>query len=1202
MSAFTPNPSQTLVLECRDQLCVIAGAGSGKTGTLVETLARRLAEGAPGPGAPPPAGPAEARPGLDVTDLLALTFTEKAAAELRQRLGRAFDQRRRAALPGSAEAEFWRGQGARLDRADIGTIHGYALKLVRENALTLGLAASPELDEDERSLGRDLAEILTDWLDEGDPALLGLLRHYPLATLRGMLGLVAARQSSWGLGRLWADLDPPAGEFGQVPAAFPILVHEALDQLRSGGLVNPDKAYFPKILAAQERLARLWPNRAAEDIDGLLARSWRLLREGGDWYSKPGRLLKKSLAAALENLQTLRTDQLAVPIKEKFLDLVNRLPERLAGRKKNRGVITFDDILLLARRLLARHPPVRQREIRRRRLILIDEFQDTNRLQANLLGYLLLRPEDETVYDEDHDIWQHLEWADLSPRFSAFGDPKQSIYRFRGAEVEVMTGLGRAFDAGGGRVLALDHNYRSQEPLICFFNALFPEQLEDGFTDRDRQAPVRPPLYDGPHVVQLRSVGPPPRRAAERAEAQARLLVRYLADMFQGRGAPGQVLFEDDQRRVGRPGPGQVAVLFRRFRWAGLFKSVLEEAGWKCCLASGDNPFTYDEVRGLLAAFQYLSGQDEEISLAAALRSPLGPVGDDTLARLTWPDEEGSPPVRLTQYFAGGQSRPWPSGLDEDDVRVLEEVRALFLALAPLTGRLRPVEILERLVEERRLVPLAGLEPDAEDRVRALTAFLALSRTVGRRPDSPLSPAEELMEKRREWDPRRDGGEARAEGGEPALTLMTVHGAKGLEFPVVVLAETDRRSRVSASPAVLSGDGQVALSFKSPAGETGRPSDFQKLRDVEKSLDARENSRLLYVAATRARDHLVFLGFPDQGGRKPAEDDAPAGPPTVWLEALRQCPAAASLTAEVEYDLLETPAGPAIALPAASDGPAGPPAAPALLEPPGLVGQALAVTALSQLLADPEAFYREKHLGLGHDFHWSPGQEFFADPAPQAPETGGRMSPQEAGLLFHAVLERLDPARPAAAALLAEAVARRGLAPTRAEADELTAGVEAFLAGPLGQAWRAGRASGRPDRREFSFFLKVPGPDNRDHLTLTGTIDLFFITADGAGQIVDYKRKPPRRPEELAAYENQVRVYAQALRSGGFGGPLAAALYFAGDRPPSIHPVPLAEPEPLAPLLPLLRERWPLLVSTRPLRPNRPGAVGPLFQNAIYQK
>jgi ATP-dependent exoDNAse (exonuclease V) beta subunit len=265
-----------------------------------------------------------------------------------------------------------------------------------------------------------------------------------------------------------------------------------------------------------------------------------------------------------------------------------------------------------------------------------------------------------------------------------------------------------------------------------------------------------------------------------------------------------------------------VAVLFRQFRYAPVFHQAFLKAGWAVRLVQDDTPLDYAEGRGLLAAFSFLCGLDPELNLAAALRSPLGPVTDETLLSLVWPPGDPQVSCRLTDYFPG--RRPWPPGLDPADLETLTELRVLFTELAPLVGRLRSVEVLERLVEERRLLPLAALEPDGEARARALTGFLALSRTLDRlSPGEFRNPAEELADLG-----RKERGPSGLENREEAITISTVHKAKGLEYPVVVLAASASPPRFRSSRVLVSGDGRLALNWR-PDGWSTPPSSYLEL-------------------------------------------------------------------------------------------------------------------------------------------------------------------------------------------------------------------------------------------------------------------------------------------------------------------------------------------------------------------------------------
>jgi ATP-dependent exoDNAse (exonuclease V) beta subunit len=580
-----------------------------------------------------------------------------------------------------------------------------------------------------------------------------------------------------------------------------------------------------------------------------------------------------------------------------------------------------------------------------------------------------------------------------------------------------------------------------------------------------------------------------------------------------------------------------VAVLVRRFRYARIFQKTIVEAGWPVRLAQEGSPLDYAEGRGLLAAFCFLYGLEPELNLAAALRSPLGPVTDEVLLRLALPPEESAARVRLTDYFSS--SHPWPTGLAPDDLEILIEVKTLFNELAPLVGRLQPVEILERLVEERRLLPLAAMEPDGEARARALTGFLAVSRTLGRTDDFQ-NPAEELAKLG-----RNQRGRSGLEHQDEAITLSTVHGAKGLEFPVVVIAESDYTPQVKASRILTAGDGRLALNWR-PAGWSTPPASYLELAAEEDRLEKMENQRLFYVAATRARDHLVFLGRPkskeEVKGKKVKAD--------TWLQDVLDCPEAVALSEELILDEISKISGP-VPAPGVEARPPGQYAD--LLAPTTLAGASLSVTELAHWLAAGSDFDDPLLPETSEDF------QIFAS-APDK-SVGLSMTPREAGLLFHAVMEILDPREPYPRELLVAEAARLGL--PLENPDTLAGPIEVFLKSPWGLDWLEAVSAGRAVFREKPFQLRLResgGPARC--LTVNGVIDLFFQTP-GEGRIVDYKfaafpgESGDRESGELTVYESQVRLYALALRSSGLAGDLKALLYFAGGPRPHFHEVDL---------------------------------------------
>jgi ATP-dependent exoDNAse (exonuclease V) beta subunit len=417
-------------------------------------------------------------------------------------------------------------------------------------------------------------------------------------------------------------------------------------------------------------------------------------------------------------------------------------------------------------------------------------------------------------------------------------------------------------------------------------------------------------------------------------------------------------------------------------------------------------------------------------------------------------------------------------------------------------------------------------------------------------------PAEALfapMEAARYFGRRLDGAEADPEAalspeGSAAVQIMTIHQAKGLEFPIVFVPDAGQPLRSVNSRLVFGREGAFGLAFDDPeSGERRQGADFLELRSEEQRKEEAEHLRLLYVAATRARDWLVFSGQAkkkrlDKSWRGLLDDFAALRPELIQV---RQAPA-------------EGGAG-RRALPP-------PPPEPGSLPRPGPVARALvsraldrpslllprlaiSVTELTNFLLCPRRYFLESVLGLPAQSHGEEG----------APSGEGRgLAPDQKGTLLHALLEAVDLTRPQTAAPLAslarDAARREGIDLPAGEDEALAGLTQGFLESAWGRdltrSARAGQAW-----RELAFSLRVSPPvEGGPRLTLAGVIDLFYITPEGLGRLVDYKYSPGPKPER---YAPQLFCYALALRRWGRTESLEAGLYFTHEQGSAAAPIDL---------------------------------------------
>jgi ATP-dependent helicase/nuclease subunit A len=988
-------------VESRARVVVVeAGAGSGKTTVLVERIVALVSSGA-----------------AELRQVAAITFTEAAASELRERVRR--ELRSRAAADGSSG----RLAGAldQVDEAVMGTTHGFCRRVLVDHALEAGLPPGFEvLDEvayeldTERRLGAFFEELagdrdMTEWLS---------LAKAIAPTLKPDDLDAAARALDGTFGR--EPVPPPlfrtstvAGSSGRLDAAGEV---EARVAARAGHLFD---ALLHSLGAALDAARRC----EVRDGDALVARlrliepvAVQLARAPG--WSRRLRLLCRlpSLRVSrLGNAKNWSKDDLSsvrawlAEADESRTALLRSVGEEVAGavlarcrsfvaaaayERRDEGRLGFDDLLVWTRALLHEVPAVRDAVATRYPFLFIDEMQDTDPLQLEIAA-LLAGAGSGTA-----------ESRPGAPVASLFvvGDPKQSIYRFRGADLRAYAETRRRLV--GAASLRLRSNFRSRTEVVRFVNAAFGPLLAPHAVDLDAarppgEQPADPAVWrlgdvveeEGVRVVDLRR-----REAADVALGLERLLGRS--------GAPGVETFDPELGRLRPLAPGDVAVLVPRRTGVAELADALARHEIPYRLDSAALFLEEEEVRAVLRLARALENPGDDVALLAALRSPVLACEDAELAEFA---------------AAGGR---W--SLDAEPPATLPEDHRVVRAVARLRDLHRrrratdPLLVLAELVASPEVAVLAGRDARASERFARLDYLLAEARAFFAAGGASLTSFVAWFERKRRVDvPSVRGDDSRARGreaGSGAVQILTVHGAKGLEFPAVVLAgfgAVERRYEPTVrvlAPARGAG-GQIGLRLRAGLETAG----FGELDLREEEELRAEQRRLLYVAATRARDYLVICAHRRgrdraEGGRGAGADgDGGNGEGDARGALAAEGPVLAEVLAAAEgagvvlVDLLERePAGAGSA--SSRDG-----ASRETLEPPER-GDALAVEVGGAAAAGLLATWRAARASLLETVR-APRSFTVAELV----EEGGRRAPVEGGQAalalgsaVHAVLERVE--------------------------------------------------------------------------------------------------------------------------------------------------------------------------------------------------
>ena len=793
-------------------LCVEAAAGTGKTTVLVDRVVNLIASG-----------------NVTVDELVVITFTEKAAAELATRVRDALE--RRAQTAEEAERDRVLGAARDLYRAHIETIHSFATALLRERPVEAGIdplfevleGVAATLDFD-KAYERFQDELLSQPIPELERAL------------RRGLGLAELREACVHLHR----------HRHLLPLKHPPL---AADDLV--GIVEPLRQIATEL---REMLIRHQPgdDRAVPIVEGVIdwvdrldalapdeQERWLLFR--GRAYTHLGKGSNANWGGEKERLAQLQRDyrdaldvgraRLRCSALLGLLPQVERFVADYEIERKRAGRPDFDDLLFWARNLLRDSAPAHEYFRKRFRALLIDEFQDTDPIQAELA--LLLTSDGPPLED-----WRAL--RPLPGRLTVVGDPKQSIYRFRRADIAVYDDVRTGALADGSERIST--NFRSNPALLRALNAAFDQILEAEPRVQPGNVPLEPP-HDA-HPARRAPIVLAEGRMENDAEGVRTEEARVIAGLLHTARRDGwEIRDHHDQNRWRPCRWGDMAILLPARTGLELYEQALAQAGIPYRHEGARDFFQREEVRDLIWVLSAIDDPTDRLALIGALRSSAFAVSDDELV--------------IHAAAAGALSYRSPRrGPSEPVNGALAELHDLHR----MRRGLSLAELVRRVVDRARLVEFALTRQDAEQGAANLLAIIDDARLFSSAGGGGLRPF--IRHLRDSMENEAIEIEATvAEETDDVVRIMTMHGAKGLEYPIVALANLGGQPHIPSEP--VPREQQSFLHFRVGAGTVGRSGHFatpgyDEVWDAERAYIEAERLRLLYVAATRARDHLLI--------------------------------------------------------------------------------------------------------------------------------------------------------------------------------------------------------------------------------------------------------------------------------------------------------------------------------------------------------
>nr|WP_069052264.1 UvrD-helicase domain-containing protein [Bosea sp. RAC05] len=829
-------------------LLVEAGAGSGKTAIMAGRVAMMLVAG------------------IRPRHIAAVTFTELAASELLARVRQFVDELLAGRIPvelaSVIHGELDSQQKTNLDRAGqeideitCSTIHGFCQRLIKpypaEANIDPGASVADRNDAD--FVFMDLRDA---WIRDrlganGSPLLIEMVAVDPNETLSAIERVSDCMRRSREL------MPPPSRPIAGPASTFRSAVAALRAFLDTAPCIEPD---LTGIVTAFETLAAAVAPAEQDEGPAVLVRlvneapsedlctttgGFRAYRRKGAWTAAAA---KASLSKAEGERLFNEVDALYKAAGEAWTDLVSNaagrlltalmtelqpLIEQFRTYKRDAALLDFDDLIEAARNLLRNHEAVRQALANRYAHVLVDEFQDTDPLQSEIFWRLC-----------GEDVDGSGDWSTRALRPGALflvGDPKQAIYRFRGADVRAYVAAREAIAAQDpANVLSIATNFRSCRSILEFVNGRFETPLstannQPGFTALDHWHADR---GTHPCVAALDFEGPAEKNAeaskAAEAEAVAELCARLIGSHQVHDHKTGET-------RLCRP--GDIALLAPTGNGLWRFEEALERRGVPVATQAGKGFFWRQEIQDLIALTRVLADPRDTLALGALLRGPLVGLTDEVLLDIVWglPRRDGQDgPGRLTLW----------ADLDHVADPVAKDALARLQGLAMRGNATTPHDLLSQAIAEMRVRPtlLARHQGQAERALANVDLYLTMARPYAIR---GLRAFAEAMTSA--WEDEGKAGEGRPDAQEESVSLYTMHAAKGLEWPLVIPVNTSTGMMNAVGAVIERGTQRLYCKIFGVA-----PGGHEQATSDEKDEIARERVRLWYVAATRARDLLIL--------------------------------------------------------------------------------------------------------------------------------------------------------------------------------------------------------------------------------------------------------------------------------------------------------------------------------------------------------
>ncbi len=857
-----PTEQQDKAIKTLDaDVCVTAGAGSGKTLVLALRYLHILRTGTVG-----------------VPGIVAITFTEKAAREMRDRI-RAYCDREIRSARNNEELRKWRAHKRDLEGARISTIHGFCSGILREHPVEAGVDPVFSVkDENAATIlaARVVDESVEDLLISRDGHIQKVIDIYGVRRTKGILRALLGRMEDTGIACNLLEkhddnrrlLEMYRERLIETQAELARQLSARKDWRGQINFLKDNSAATEADKLEQERRKALDADRlmqfSVKDADVASALQNMLtinLRGGSAKYWRSKELLEK-VKAAIDSLREsvkAHKDIVLAVIDEKDvenIDLARALKtvyysalERYRRAKEEAGVLTFEDLEIKTRDLLSGNEDVRRELQGHIRFILVDEFQDISPIQHQIIWLLAGR----TGADKGRG---------KRPNLFFVGDDKQSIYRFRGADVGVFTNARKGVNAQGR--IALDTNFRTVEGGVELANVLFGELMHKDRATRDYHAvyeeisPFREALPEAPfaELLLLRYGKEEKPRADESRLCEARAVAQKILKLTS---SDGMRVYDQEEKKWVRPGFRHIAVICRKLKYlVHAYERAFQEAEIPYHVTAGSDFYARQEVRDVLNMLRVIDNPRDEYALAGALRSPMFSMSDEALYWLSTLEGDS-----FTEKFHSGRVC---GEMKREESEKLDFARRAIPRLQSLKDRFPLPQIIKKILEITGMEAILATTFNGSQKIANLRKMIEVARGFEA---GGIFSLRDFIRYVDEFvtEEMRESQAAVEDEEENVVRIMTVHKAKGLEFPIVIIPDICPQSERRSDQADIGLSREMGLILKMPERSGNKPPNgiYKLHRFSEKLKDEAESKRLLYVAMTRAKDRLILSGCVEKG-------------------------------------------------------------------------------------------------------------------------------------------------------------------------------------------------------------------------------------------------------------------------------------------------------------------------------------------------